>query len=54
MLVQVTAQVQVGAVDGVEEQLGDALALDVHQVRLEERLGRLEALSAELDDPPIG
>ena len=33
-------------VDGVEEQLGDAGALDVDEVRLEQGLGRAEPLAA--------
>ena len=48
------ADVQIGGLDGVEEELGDAGLFDVDQVRLEQALGRLEALAADADDAAIG
>lgn len=45
--------VDVGRLDGVEEQLGHAHALHVDQVGLEEGLGRLKPLAADLDDPAV-
>lgn len=45
--------VDVSRLDGVEEQLGHAHALHVDEVRLEEGLGRLEALAAHLDHTAV-
>jgi hypothetical protein len=42
------ASVDIGGLDDVEELLGDARLVNVEQVRLEQRLGRLEALCAHL------
>ena len=48
MFVQLGPDVDVGALDGGEDQLGHPLALLVDEVRLEQRLTRLEPLPANL------
>lgn len=45
--------VDVGRLDGVEEQLGHAHALHVDQVGLEQRLRGLEPLPPHLDHPAV-
>ena len=42
------AQVQVGAVDGVDHHLVDALVFQPHELRVEQDLGGAEALGADL------
>ena len=54
MLVELGPHVHLGRLDGREDELRDALALHVDEVRLEEGLGRLEALAADLDHPAVG
>ncbi|KAI3478475.1 hypothetical protein L1887_59529 [Cichorium endivia] len=54
VLVQLGARVDGGGLDGVEEELGHARLLDIHQMRLEHALGRLEAFGADLDDAAVG
>ena len=39
--------------NGVKQQLGHARSLDVDEMRLEESLGRLEALASHLDHAPV-
>ena len=46
--------VHLSGLDGVEDELRDALALHVDEVRLEERLRGLEPLAAHLDDAAVG
>lgn len=53
MSVQLRTNVDLAALDGVEEQLGDALTLHVDQVRLEEHFGRLETFAAQLDHATV-
>lgn len=53
-LVETGAHVDVGTLDGVEQQLGDTWLVDVDQVRLEETLGSLEPLAAHADDTAVG
>ena len=45
--------VDVGRVDGVEEQLGHSDPLHVDQVGLEESLGGLKALPTHLNHPAV-
>ena len=53
-LVQTGAHIDIGALDGVEEQFGDTGLVDVDQMRLEETLGGLEALATDADDATVG
>ena len=53
VLVQVGPCAHVARLDAIEDELREALALDVDHRRLEERLGRLEALRAHLEDATI-
>ncbi|CAN8009736.1 unnamed protein product [Ixodes pacificus] len=53
VLVELGAHVHVGALDRLEEQLCHAQALHVDQVRLEQGLGGLEPLPAQLDRAPV-
>lgn len=48
------AHVNVGGLDGVEEELGDTGLLDVDEMRLEETLGGFETLAADADDAAVG
>lgn len=48
------AHVDVGGLDGVEEELGNAGLLDVNEMGLEEALGGLKALAADADDAAVG
>ena len=48
------ADVDVGRLDRVEEELAEAGGLAVDEVRLEQALGGLEALAAHADDAPVG
>lgn len=52
-LVETGAHVDIGALDGVEEQFGDTGLVDIHQVRLEETFGGFKALAADADDATI-
>lgn len=45
--------VDVGRLDGVEEQLGHSHTFHVDEVRLEQSLGGLKALSSHLDHTTI-
>lgn len=45
--------IDVGSLDGVEEELGHAHALHVDEVRLEQSLRGLEALSSHLDHTAV-
>lgn len=53
MLVELWADVYRGTLDGVEQQLGHAGLLDAREVRLEDALGRLEALRTNLDQASV-
>ena len=53
-LVERGSDVDVGRLDRVEQELGDAGLLAVDEVGLEEALGRLEPLAADPDHPPVG
>ena len=53
-LVQIGADVDVGGLDGVEEEFGDAGLFDVDEVGLEEAFGGFEAFAADADDAPVG
>ncbi len=48
------AHVDVGGLDGVEEELGDARLVAVDQVRLEQALGPRTASEPNADHPPVG
>jgi hypothetical protein len=48
------AHVNVGGLDGVEEELGNTGLLDVDEMGLEEALCGFEALAADADDAAIG
>ena len=48
------ADVDVGGLDGVEEEFGDARLLDVDEVGLEEAFGGFEALATDTDDAAVG
>jgi hypothetical protein len=52
-LVQAASDVDLGGLDGVEQELGDTGLLNVHKMRLEQALGSLEALAAHPDDPAV-
>ena len=49
MLVELGPDRIVNSLNRVEQELGDANALAVGQMRLEEDLGRLESLATEID-----
>lgn len=53
-LVETGAHIDISALDGVEEQLGDTGLINIHQVRLEEAFGGFKALAADADDATIG
>jgi hypothetical protein len=49
LVMKLTPDVHVGSLDSVEDELCDALTFNVDQVRLEQSLGSLEALTADLE-----
>lgn len=48
------AHINIGGLDGVEEELGDTGLLDVDEMGLEEALCGLEALAADADYAAVG
>jgi hypothetical protein len=52
-LVQTRSDIDIGGLDGVEEEFGDTGLFDVDEVGLEQTLGGFEAFGADADDAAI-
>jgi hypothetical protein len=53
-LVQTRSDIDIGALDSVEEQFSHTGLINIHQMGLEETLGGLESLTADTDDTAVG
>ena len=53
-LIQTRSHIDIRALDGIEQQLGDTGLIDINEMRLEETLGSLEALRADADNAAVG
>ena len=53
VLVEGRAHVDIGRLDGGEDQLGDARTFDIDQMRLEESFGSFESLAANFDNSSV-
>jgi hypothetical protein len=54
MVVELGTSIDVGILDGLEEKTGHAGGIDINARWLEQSLGRLETLGADLDHATIG
>ena len=53
-LVQTRSDIDVGGLDGVEEEFGDTRLFDVDKVRLEQTFGGFEAFGTDANDATVG
>src|SRR6218665_1934154 len=53
MLIKIRSQVQIGALNGIEQQLGNAMSFNIDKMWLKEHFRRFEPLTAELDDSTV-